>query len=247
MNTAGQTAGTMQQTEQPSMTHLATIQRLAAVLMIGLFLTGCDALVKPYPDRSMYAVNVEVPEDADDGVGRGNLKINRIRVVAPYDDRVFYYKMGDNEFKADYYNAFVAPPDRMFTFLLYDYMQVAGGFDEMLPPFSGAGYNLRLEGNIRELYADFTEGPIPYAVIEARFFLISADSARDPVLIQKGYSQRVKAKSAEPEAIAQAWSEALTAMYAELASDLIEVVEPGSFDKDSEADPETEESEADAE
>ncbi len=243
MTTTGQTAGAMQQTEQPSMTHLTNRHPFAAMLLIGLVLTGCDALTKPYPDRAMYAVNIEVPEEAIAGEGRGILKINRIRVVAPFDDRTFYYKMGANEFKADYYNAFFAPPDRMFTILLYDYMQSAGGFDTLLPPFSGAGYNLRLEGNIRQLYADFSEGPTPYVVIVARFFLISADTASDPVWVQENYTQRVKAESGEPEAIAQAWGDALTAMYAQVAKDLIEAVEPGSFETS--PDPEVDDAEAD--
>lgn len=237
------------------MTYLAKLQLIAAVLMIGLFLSGCEALRKPYPDRAMYGVSIEVPEDTKPGEGRGILKVSRIRVVAPYDDRTFFYKVGPSEFKADYYNTFFAPPDRMFTFLLHDYLQGVGGFDTFLPPFSGADYNLRLEGNIRALYADFTEGPIPYAVIEARFFLISEDLTKDGIMAQRFYSQRVKAESAEPEAIVRAWGEALVAMYAELASDITEAIEPGTYetspeadpDPDPEADPEAEDDDSEAE
>lgn len=216
------------------MNNLTRLQHLAAVLTAGLILTGCDALSKPYPDRAMYAVTVDVPDDTRPGEGRGILKVARVRVVAPYDDRTFFYKVGPSEFKADYYNAFVSPPDRMFTLLLQDYLLGAGGFDTFLPPSSGADSNLRLEGNIRALYADFTDGPIPYAVIEARFFLIATDLADDVVMAEKSYRQRVKAESGEPEAIAQAWGEALTALYGDLADDLVGAVEPGNYVKQSE-------------
>jgi len=204
------------------------LQNLAAILVAGLILTGCDAISKPYPDRSMYAVAVGVPDDTKPGEGRGILKVTRIRVDAPYDDRTFFYKVGANEFKADYYNAFVSSPDRMFTLLLQDYLLNSGGFDTFLPPSSGADSDFRLEGNIRALYADFSEGPTPSAVIEARFFLIAMDTADDVVMAEKSYRQRVKAGSGDPEAIAQAWGEALTAIFSNLADDLIGAVEPGS-------------------
>jgi cholesterol transport system auxiliary component len=213
------------------MNHHTAPVYLLAFMAIGLALTGCDAITKPYPDRAMYAVTVDVPQDNRPGEGRGVLKITRVRVVSPYDDRMFYYKVGPNEYKSDYYNTFVTAPDRMFTVQLQAYLRGAGGFDMYLPPFSGADSDLRLEGSITLLYADFTEGPNPYAVVEGRFFLVGLDHSDDVVFTQKTYHQRVQAQSPKPEAIIQAWSEGLTALYAELAADLIEVVEPGRYEK----------------
>lgn len=204
---------------------------LAALLFAGLILSGCEALVQPYPDRKMYAMQVDPPQETVPKAGRGVVKIARVRVVAPYDDRTFFYKVGPSELKADYYNVFVATPDYLITSQLLTYLRDAGGFDLYLPPFSGADSDIRLEGIINQLYIDFTDGPNPVAVVEGRFFLVQLKSEGDIVFAQKTYNHRAEAVSGEPEALVNAWNTAFTSLFAELTRDIIDSVEPGTYNR----------------
>ena len=195
----------------------------SGVITIGLLVGGCASLKQPYPDRKRYAITIETPNKASVTPREGVLKVRRLRISPPFDDLGFSYKVSQNEFSTDYYNAFLTSPAELLTAELIDHLSTNGAFQSVVLAGSSADSQVVLEGDITGLYGDYTDAGSPYAVIEARFFLL--DMRDDPVrvLSQNTYSQRVACAGGDAPALVAAWSRAYAAMLADLNTDMASV------------------------
>ena len=145
-------------------------------------------------------------------------------MAEPYDEKTFLYRTGESAFVADYYNGFVAEPDRLLTGELTKWLSESRVFETVISAGSRVDYDLSLETNITALHGDYSTTGSPKAVIEARVFLIRETGKPYDMLFQKVYRETEPLAGDGPEQLVQAWARALGRMLEELAADLRAVV-----------------------
>ena len=147
------------------------------------------------------------------------LRIGTFNVAAPYRDRAFTYRTGDVKYESDFYNEFFVAPGPMIAQATAKALVGARGFARVVPagtaPEEG---DFVLEGFVADLYADAREKPAA-AVVGINFYL-TRTTFPAAVVWSRDYRERVPLAASTPEALAQAWNEALGRVLASLAGDL---------------------------
>ena len=200
--------------------------RIAVLLIVAASLAGAGgcagALSKPYPAKSLHALEVGPPPEAGAlaAPSAAVLRVDRVRVAAPYDATTFVYKVGPTRFESDYYNGFIAEPGRLLTEQLSDWMCGSKVFACAVGGGSGAAYQLALETNVTALYGDYSEKDKPRAVVEARFFLIDQTGGQFNIVFEKRYRESRDIAAASPEALVGGWDDGWRRILTALVEDL---------------------------
>jgi cholesterol transport system auxiliary component len=196
------------------------------VLITGL--SGCAGLTRPYPEKSMFAISAGDPPAASAAPVPAVLRVQSVRLAKPYDERTFVYRTGESAFTADYYNGFVAEPDRLLTGEVVGWLSRSGLFSAVVGGTSTVDYDLTLETNITTLCGDYSVKGSPKAVIEARCFLVREQGGVYTILFQKVYRESEPFSGDKPEQLVKGWGQALRRLLESLAVDLRAAAPPAS-------------------
>ena len=195
-------------------------QTLAALTL--LLAGGCGALSRPYPEKSLHALNV--PDPAADSATPIDavLRVEHVHIARPFDGSCFVYKIGNSQFTTDYYNGFITSPSALITSELVNWLAKRRIFAMVLTPESGAEYQLTLETSISAMYGAFDPSNSPRAVLEVRFFVINQADGRFDVVFDKSYTQSegLDPQLSKTDGLVKAWTIAWQRMLDSLADDL---------------------------
>ena len=192
-----------------------------AVLVTGL--SGCGGLSRPYPEKSLHALDVGSPEKSEAAKGTHVLKVENVWVADPFSALTFNYKVGESKFTSDYYNGFIAPPGRMLTGNLSSWLAASGIFSAVVSGENSADYDFVLETNVTALYGDYSDSKSPLAVIEAKFFLIDESGGRFVIAFQKQYRENEPISAISPDELVRGWDRGYRRMLESLSADLSKV------------------------
>jgi ABC-type uncharacterized transport system auxiliary subunit len=185
-----------------------------------LLLCSCTSLSKPFPAKESFGITV--PDLAPAGpspVHDAVLRIDRVRIVPPFDQRTFVYRLSDTRFEYDYYAEFIAPPDRLLTTQFIHALASAGIYRTVIDSDASIDTPLRLETTVTELSTNFGVTPAA-AVIRARVLLLNDALHATDVLAEWELEASEPVTGQSPAAIADALSRAAAGLVAELASRL---------------------------
>jgi cholesterol transport system auxiliary component len=201
----------------------ATVSRLAgslAALAFAFVVAGCS-LTRPAPVKNTFLLDPP-PPPAVATPKPGTLRIGAFNVSAPYRDRAFTYRTGDVKYESDFYNEFFVAPGPMIGQATSKALANAKPFTRVVPagtaPEEG---DFVLEGFVSDLYADTREKPAA-GVVGVNFYL-TRTTFPPAVVWSREYRERVPLAASTPEALANAWNEALGRVLAKLAEDLAAV------------------------
>ena len=204
-----------------SMPHPAP-KRLAgalAALALAVALAGCG-LTRPAPVKNTFLLDPPLPPVVS-APKPGTLRIGAFNVSAPYRDRAFTYRTGDVKFESDFYNEFFVAPGPMIGQATSKALATAKPFARVVPagtaPEDG---DFVLEGFVSDLYADAREKPAA-GVVGVNFYL-TRTTFPQAVVWSREYRERVALAANTPEALANAWNEALGQVLRKLTKDLVE-------------------------
>lgn len=198
---------------------------LRTALAAALLLAGCS---QPYPQRNQYSLNVgSTPNPlqppaapATAPAGQAVLRVDVLRIAAPYSGNDFIYKVGANKYTSDYYNGFIASPQAILTGELIQWLGDANIFKAVVDSRTGIDHRLTLEGNVTALYGDYTDLKAPAAVVEIKFFLIREKDADAVIIRDKLYSARVPLSGRGASLLVAGWGEAYRQILQQLTDDL---------------------------
>lgn len=189
----------------------------AAALALAVTMAGCS-LTRPPPVKNTFLLDPPVPAAAA-AAKPATLRIGTFNVAAPYRDRAFTYRTGDVKYESDFYNEFFVAPGAMIAQAATKALAGAKVFARVVPagtaPEEG---DFVLEGFVVDLYADAREKP-GAAVVGINFYL-TRTTFPAAVVWSRDYRERVPLVGNTPEALAQAWNEALGRVLASLVRDL---------------------------
>jgi cholesterol transport system auxiliary component len=190
------------------------------VLMLGaLLLSGGCSLTQPYPEKGFYGLSA-APLPQAGPAESGVLKVEPLRIARPYADGNFIYKVGQEKFTSDYYNGFVTPPGRILSGLLVQWLSGSGLYQSVVDTESSADHDLVLDGNVTELYGDYSDAKAPKAILEVKFFLIRERAAGIVVLWEKSYRAAEPLPGGGPEKLVHGWGAGYRRILEELTTDL---------------------------
>jgi len=202
---------------------LNIVMSIGTALLIG----GCSSFNRPYPNKALYAIALgttpggsTVPEVSPARPLAPILRVKGIRIAKPFDTTSFVYKVGESRFMTDYYNGFIAEPDRLLTGELVKWLVASGEFGSVVEEGSTADYRLTLECNVTQLYGDYTNKKSPQAVMELKIFVIDDVPAASRVIFQKTYRQVQPLPDNTPEKLVRGWDEAYRGILTQFMSDL---------------------------
>jgi cholesterol transport system auxiliary component len=151
----------------------------------------------------------------------GRLRVERVRVAAPYERAALVYRLSAVRFISDPYHAFLADPGPMLTNRIAEWLAAAELFNAVDGSGSGAPAPWVLEATVTELYGDFeTGGADPAAVMSIRFIIIDEGGVHPKVIYERSLLQRVHISSTSAEALVLGYGTALADILTQFATDL---------------------------
>jgi|GEM_PF-2927060 len=175
--------------------HSSFIARHYLVALLLTTLAGCGLSQRP-PERAFFAIDPGHPATVATTAPATSiapsdltLRVLAARVAKPYDSQSFVYKLAPNQFQSDYYNGFIAPPDRMLAGALIEWLNHSGAVKYAVGSASSLDTRYSLELTVPALYADYTNPKSPKAIIEIRAFLFHEGSSGTQILLQNLYQE----------------------------------------------------------
>jgi uncharacterized lipoprotein YmbA len=183
-------------------------------------LAGCAALNRPYPAKRCFALETPQRPERVNPPASATVRVRQFRVSPPYHQPQFVYRLGEAEFKRDYYVEFIAPPSELVTDQTVAWLCDSGAFRTTCAGSSAADHDLVLEAVVTSLYGDYTEATAPQAVLSVHFFLLAEGGTRTHVVFDRTYAERVSLGGHEPDMLVHGWSEGLQRILTSLEADL---------------------------
>ena len=188
-----------------------------AALALAVAIAGCS-LTRPAPVKNTFLLDPPLPPVVATSKP-GTLRIGTFNVSAPYRDRAFTYRTGDVKYESDFYNEFFVAPGPMIGQATSKALASAKPFARIVPagtaPEEG---DFVLEGFVSDLYADAREKPAA-GIVGVNFYL-TRTTYPPAVVWSRDYRERVPLAASTPEALANAWNEALGRVLSKLTKDL---------------------------
>jgi uncharacterized lipoprotein YmbA len=191
------------------------------VVGVALIVSACS-IGRPIPSATTYSIESPLaPPDARQLPHPERLRVERVRVAAPYDRAALVYRLSAVRYISDPYHAFLADPGPMLSNRIAEWLAAAQLFKAVDGPGGAAPAPWVLEVTVTELYGDFEAGgDNPAAVMSIRFTILDEGSARPKVAYERSLSRRAPMSSASPEALIRGYGTALTDILTQFATDL---------------------------
>jgi ABC-type uncharacterized transport system auxiliary subunit len=200
-----------------------TFGRAAVFAIVAVLSEAACSIGRPISSITTYNVSPSISSHASASRNSERLKVERPRVLPPYDKAALVYRLSDVRYVADPYNAFIAEPGPMLGRRIAECLGAAGLFEGVDVPGSAAPAPFVLESTVTDLYGDFGTGDgHPAAVMSIRFVVIDGRASRPKVAYDRLLSQRVPATNTSAEALVAAYDTALGAILGQLVTELSE-------------------------
>jgi ABC-type uncharacterized transport system auxiliary subunit len=199
--------------------QLGRLQAFGALLLSLTLLVGCS-LKKQAPAKLAFMLEAHRPVNPRTPRDSATLRVHPLTIAAPFEGRNFVYRNTDLNYESDFYHEFLVAPRALLTEQVRRWLQDSGLFRAVLAPASKEDATHSLEGHVTELYGDFRAPKAPKAVVAIHFLLVRDGISAPNIVLEKAYRREVAADDRTAEALARAWSKALTEILTALEQDL---------------------------
>jgi uncharacterized lipoprotein YmbA len=191
------------------------------VVGVALIVSACS-IGRPIPTATTYSIEPPPAAPAASPPPHPErLRVENVRIAAPYDKTTLVYRLSAVRYVSDPYNAFLAEPGPMLSNQIAEWLAAAALFKTVDGPGGAAPAPWVLEATVTELYGDFEPGgDNPAAVMSIRFTIIDERSTHPKLVYERSLSRRAPVSSATPEALVHGYGTALADILTQLATDL---------------------------
>jgi ABC-type uncharacterized transport system auxiliary subunit len=190
---------------------------LAAAVALG----GCVDPTGSYPERRFYTVEA-VREGAPREPARGSvLKVRPFRVSRAYEGRELVYRLDEQSYESDFYNAFFVDPASMLTQAVRGWLADARQFEHVVPTDSYLQATHVLEGNLTALYGDFRDRERPAACLEIQIVLLDDTEQPPRIVLHRTYRELVELEDESPAALVTGFGTSLSRALTALEEDIV--------------------------
>lgn len=197
------------------------VLRVIAAAVIAVALAACS-IGKPIPTATTYVV--EPPPPAAAATRRPEtLRMGDVRVAPAFSGNALVYRLGDVQYRSDFYNAFIAEPGGLLGSKIAEWLDRAGPFQVVAQPGTPGSASYVLDATVTELYGDFRPGRTPSAVMTIQFTLVDLRGIRPTPALERSIGRRVELAQGSPDALVRGYGQALGQILAELAPQMTNV------------------------
>jgi uncharacterized lipoprotein YmbA len=204
--------------------HIKTMfmaQRIAGLALLALFafsLLAC-APTRPAIETANWLVAPERTGSPRKMQSPLWLKMGAFSVATPFDSKSLVYRVGEQRYEKDFYNAYIASPSNMFSNATRQWLDQSGIFRITVAQGTSFFPFYTLQATIDELYGDYRGKP--EAVVSVQFFLtVTNPNIPTPLITAKRYTQRVALANNLPQTLVLGQQQALAAILQQLEADL---------------------------
>lgn len=187
------------------------------VVLVLFYTSGCKiGPNQPYPAKDRFGLQAQEIARAS-GEPAGALRVQRVHVAPPYNQREFVYRTGELSYSSDYYNLFVADPQDLITAEIVGGLAATGRFSNVLWGSSSADTPFKLEITVTRLEGDFRAGSEPKATIAMHAVLLREADTLMQVVGQTDLEEAEPIPSKSPADLSAGWCRALGRCLTRLA------------------------------
>ena len=147
------------------------------------------------------------------------LKMGAFSVATPFDTKSLVYRVSDQRYEKDFYNAYIATPSSMFSNASRQWLDQSGIFRITVAQGTSFFPFYTLQATIDELYGDYRVKP--EVVVSVQFFLtVTNPNLPTPLITAKRYTQRVALTNNLPQTLVLGQQRALADILQQLEADL---------------------------
>jgi cholesterol transport system auxiliary component len=209
---------TMNPLRSNSTSLLKRIASISLLAVIAFTLLAC-APTRPPIDTANWLVAPERTGAARAMQSPLWLKMGSFSVSTPFDTKSLVYRLGDQQYEKDFYNAYIATPSNMFSNATRQWLDQSGIFRITVAQGTSFFPFYTLQATIDELYGDYRGKP--EAVVSVQFFLtVTNPNIPTPLITAKRYTQRVALANNLPQTLVLGQQRALAEILQQLEADL---------------------------
>lgn len=149
----------------------------------------------------------------------GSIVVSAARVVPPFGERAFVYRIGADEYKADPYNGFLAAPSLMVTNETIEWLRGNAVFGTVCGEGVVCDARYRLQHVVESLCAEFVPGT-SQAVVRIRYFVTDQDRSPQAVVLDREYERAAGLADGRPETVAAGFNDAFRLVLRAVSDDL---------------------------
>jgi uncharacterized lipoprotein YmbA len=147
------------------------------------------------------------------------LKMGSFSVATPFDGKSLVYRVGEQRYEKDVYNAYIATPSNMIANASRQWLDQSGIFRIAVAQGTSFFPFYTLQATVDELYGDYRSKP--EAVVSVQFFLtVTNPNLTNPLITAKRYTQRVALANNLPQTLVLGQQQALAEILQQFEADL---------------------------
>jgi ABC-type uncharacterized transport system auxiliary subunit len=191
------------------------------IVVLGLaVLAGCESGAVKRDGQRRFLLEVKRPADVGEVVYDSKATVEKFAISPRFKGTGLVYRLGYEEYEADYYNRFMADPKMLITEQTRQWVRDSGAFSHVIGPGSLAEAEYVVQGEIEELYGDFRKKDAPIAAVSVRFTVLAAIDGNMKIMLDKNYNSTAVLESAEVSELVGAYNECLSAILSDFEADL---------------------------
>ncbi len=172
-----------------------------SVMTSAIILAGCGQ--ESY-EKQHYILDTQRASSVVANNSANIIEIRRFTSNSAFSAKGLIYRVGEFEYKSDFYNEFLVSPAAMITEKTHNWLSTSGLFQRVLDPGSYVEPTHVVEGNVIALYGDLRAKSSPTGVMEIRIFLLETKTETESgIVFGKTYKSSVGLESKGPEDLAK--------------------------------------------
>lgn len=197
---------------------LKRVAGLALLVVIAFALLAC-APTRPSIDTANWLLAPERTGSPRKMQSPLWLKMGAFSVATPFDTKSLVYRVGEQRYEKDFYNAYIASPSNMIANASRQWLDQSGIFRITVAQGTSFFPFYTLQATVDELYGDYRGKP--EAVVSVQFFLtVMNPNLTNPLITAKRYTQRVTLANNLPQTLVLGQQQALAEILQQLEADL---------------------------
>jgi hypothetical protein len=182
---------------------------VAGILMLTALGPGCSSLQKEAVTKQYYDLSLQVPVPSKNGLFQGDtLMVKAFAINSAFDSHSFVYKIGENEYRTDYYNEFISYPSKLITEKISEVLYRSIYFKPALTD-DKKDITFRLSGAITRLSGDYTDQKNPRASMELMLILEKRSGSTFTPVLSNTYAIDEPIPNADPSSLVSGWNSGL--------------------------------------
>lgn len=186
---------------------------ITALLILILLTYGCSGLQKEAVTKQYFDLSPQIPASLKDSLCKGETLIVKAFSINPaFDSHSFVYKVGENEYRTDYYTEFISYPSKLITERASEALFGSVHFRPALTD-EKKDITYRLSGRINKLSGDFTDKKTTKAAIELMLILEKRTGSAFTPILSNTYFADETIPDKNPSSLVAGWNSGLSKIF----------------------------------